>query len=98
MSTSDFYARRRTLRVHDAIYAFKDGIIGLGRRATDAIGTWNRRRADRAAFMNLLEKEEWVYRDMGIHRGDVEWAARLPLHINASRELEKLRARNMQGR
>lgn len=55
-------------------------------------------RQDREAFLNLLGREEWMYRDMGIHKADVEWAAHLPMHINAARELEALRSRNMQGR
>ncbi|QKV19736.1 hypothetical protein [Oricola thermophila] len=67
-------------------------------RFVRAINAWHVRRRDRAAFMNLLDKEEWVYEDMGIGRADVEWAARLPLHVNASLELEKLRARNAMGR
>jgi uncharacterized protein YjiS (DUF1127 family) len=63
-----------------------------------AVATWDRHRRDRAAFRALLGKEDWVFRDMGIHRGDVEWASRLPMHVNASEELEKLRARSMMGR
>jgi uncharacterized protein YjiS (DUF1127 family) len=62
-----------------------------------AIATWNKRRRDRAAFLQLLGKEDWVYDDLGIHRGDVEWASRLPMHMNAAKELEKLRARSMMG-
>lgn len=46
---------------------------------------------NRQAFKALLGKEEWVYRDMGISKADVEWAAQLPLHINAAQELEKAR-------
>lgn len=49
---------------------------------------------DRKAFMNLVGKEDWIYSDMGVHRGDVEWAATLPLNINAAKELEKIRGRN----
>ena len=57
-----------------------------------------RRRLDRQAFLVLLGKEDWVYRDMGISRADVEWAARLPPHINAARELDRLRDRSVMGR
>ncbi len=63
-----------------------------------AVATWDKHRRNRAAFRALLGKEDWVFRDMGIHRGDVEWASRLPMHVNASEELEKLRARSMMGR
>lgn len=53
---------------------------------------------DREAFKTLLGKEDWVLSDMGVHRGDVEYLANQPLHINAARELEDIRARSMQGR
>ncbi len=70
----------------------------LGRLATD----WLKARAahhsevnqqwqNRQAFKNLLGKEDWVYRDMGISKADVEWAAKLPLQINAAQELQKVR-------
>lgn len=73
----------------------------LGSAATGIVAAIRRRyarRRDRAAFMALLGKEDWVYGDLGISRADVEWAARLPLHVNATRELERLRAFSMQGR
>ncbi|MEO1700565.1 MAG: hypothetical protein AAFR71_00815 [Pseudomonadota bacterium] len=53
---------------------------------------------DRQAFNSLLGKEEWVLNDIGVHRGDVEYLARQPLHVNAAKELEKIRANVMQGR
>lgn len=67
-------------------------------RIVRAVATWDKHRRDRAAFRALLGKEDWVFRDIGIHRGDVEWASRLPMHVSASEELEKLRTRNMTGR
>lgn len=57
-----------------------------------------RQRLDRQAYRALLGKEDWVYRDMGVSRADVEWAAGLPLHVNAARELERVRARTSMGR
>jgi len=57
-----------------------------------------RQRLDRQAYRALLGKEDWVYKDMGVSRADVEWAARLPLHMNAARELERLSSRNRMGR
>ena len=60
--------------------------------------TRRQQRQDREAFLNLLGREEWVYHDMGISKADAEWASRLPLHINAARELEAIRRRNVQGR
>ena len=67
------------------------------RASVSALGRWHKQRRDRAAFMNLLGKEEWVYRDLGIHRGDVEWASRLPMHVNAALELEKMRDRSLRN-
>lgn len=52
---------------------------------------------DRDAFRTLVGREDWVYRDMGVHRGDVEHLAGAPLHVNAARELERLRAHARAG-
>lgn len=62
-----------------------------------ALRRWNKQRRDRAAFMTLVGKEEWVYRDLGISRGDVEWAARQPMHVNAAKELEEIRMQSRRG-
>lgn len=81
----------------------------LVRRLVDAAARWigqrraiaaelRRQRLEREAFRALLGKEDWVYRDMGTNRADVEWAARLPMHINAARELDRLRDRARMGR
>lgn len=72
----------------------KDWFIARAKRHAEIQRQWE----DREAFRNLLDKEEWVYRDMGIHRGDVEYLANQPLHVNASRELEKIKRANMLGR
>ncbi|QDL94646.1 hypothetical protein FDP22_22505 (plasmid) [Paroceanicella profunda] len=47
-------------------------------------------RLDRAAFRGLLYKDEWVLRDLGVTRHDVEQAAGLPLSCNAAEELQRL--------
>ena len=75
-----------------------DGIAAIGRNWLANHLRHRQQRIDRDAFLALLGKEGWVYRDMGVSRADVEWAARLPLHVNAGRELEKLRARSGMGR
>jgi len=83
--------------------------VTLARRLTDAAARWldarralaaerRRQRLNRQAFRALLGKEDWVYRDMGTTKADVEWAAGLPLEANASRELERLRDRAQMGR
>ncbi len=71
-----------------------DQLLGLVSKAIDAHRLHRQQKLDRKAFMNLVGKEDWVYRDMGIHSGDVEWASRLPLHINAAKELERIRKAN----
>ncbi|MCR9122035.1 MAG: hypothetical protein NXH91_07150 [Phyllobacteriaceae bacterium] len=81
----------------------------LARRLADRALAWldhrreqaaerRRHRLDREAYRALLGKEDWVYDDMGVTRADVEWAARLPLHMNAARELDRLSSRNRMGR
>jgi len=62
------------------------------------IALTNAQYLDRQSFKTLLGKEDWVFDDMGVHRGDVEYLARAPLHVNAARELEKLHAGNQAGR
>lgn len=55
-------------------------------------------RARRAAFDAIKDHDAWIYRDIGISQADVEWASHQPLHVDAGRELERLRARNSLGR
>lgn len=86
-STPGALARRLTERA----------LAWLDRRRSQA-AEHRRQRLDRAAYRALLGKEEWVYEDMGVTRADVEWAARLPLHVNAARELDRLSSRNRMGR
>lgn len=86
----------------DVVEFRSSGIIGIAfnrvlkfvARAIDAHCTRRQQKIDRKAFLNLVGKEDWIYDDMGVHRGDVEWAATLPLNINAAKELEKIRGRN----
>ena len=71
--------------------------ISAAKASVSALVRWQRQRRDRAAFMALLGKEDWVYRDLGVHRGDVEWASRLPMNVNAALELEKMRNRSLRN-
>ncbi|WP_144291577.1 DUF1127 domain-containing protein [Rhodoligotrophos appendicifer] len=50
------------------------------------IQNWRTRRQLRT----LTELEESTLKDIGITRGDVIWAMSLPLHLNASAELNKI--------
>lgn len=97
MTSIEFHNAQRQLR-HRLISATAHTVVRIATRSAQAISTWHRRRRDRAAFMQLLGKEDWVYRDMGITRADAEWAAGLPKQVNAAKELEMLRARGMMGR
>lgn len=97
MTSIEFHTMQRQMRARL--------LSAITRRATEtakalfrAIADWRRRRLDRAAFLQLLDREEWIYEDIGISRADVEWAAHLPRRVNAAKELEKLRAFSMMGR
>lgn len=97
MTSLEFHSSQRRARSL-LTAALTQAAVRWTHRAIHAVIEWRRQRRDRAAFLHLIGKEDWVYRDMGIHRGDVEWASRLPLHVNAAQELEKLRARYNMGR
>lgn len=47
----------------------------------------HRRRESRDAFKHLLSLDDALLRDVGVSRADVEWAAQLPLKVNAARAL-----------
>ena len=97
------------MTICDQDYAHHDRSSTVARRVLDAATAWlNDRRAlaaqrrqdqlNRQAFKALLGKEDWVYQDMGVSKADVEWAAKLPPHINAARELDRIRDRTRMGR
>ena len=54
----------------------------------DAIRTRRQRKLDRAAVQHMLGLEDYMLRDIGLTRADIEWANRLPLSVNAATELE----------
>lgn len=97
------------MTVCDQDYVHYERTGGIARRIVQSLAAWlderrvaaARRRKDRLnrqAFRALLGKEDWVYRDMGVSKADVEWAANLPPHINAARELDRIRDRARLGR
>lgn len=47
----------------------------------------------RNSFKTLLQLDENMLEDVGMTRGDIRWAARLPLSVNASLELRKIAER-----
>lgn len=98
MTTIDLFQRAHTTREGRNIALILTGLLTKAATLTlRLIYNRYRQRRDRTAFMTLLGKEEWVYRDLGVSRGDVEWAARLPKNVNAARELEKIRAASRHG-
>lgn len=54
----------------------------------NAIRASRQRRLDRAAVQYMLGLEDYMLRDIGLTRADVEWANQLPLSVNAATELE----------
>jgi uncharacterized protein YjiS (DUF1127 family) len=66
------------------------GFSPLGRflrAAIDAVATWRSRRDSRDAFTNLRYQDDRILADIGVLRDEVEWAARLPLDVDASSAL-----------
>lgn len=57
------------------------------RAAIDAVAAWRSRRDSRDAFANLLYQDDRVLADIGVLRDEVEWAARLPLDMDAAAAL-----------
>lgn len=51
-------------------------------------------RRDRMAFARMLTLDDSMLRDIGVHRGDVEWAARLPLSQNGGAALHRIAREN----
>lgn len=47
----------------------------------------------RDAFKMLHRLDNRQLKDIGVTRGDITWASNLPLEVNASAELQKLRSR-----
>ncbi|MCP5071896.1 MAG: DUF1127 domain-containing protein [Rhodobacteraceae bacterium] len=46
-------------------------------------------RVSRAAFMSTVHLDDALLNDIGVTREEVEWAARLPLSVNAARALHR---------
>jgi len=97
MTSIEFHNTQKQLRGQMTSAATR-AVVRAVTQTARAFADWRKRRRDRAAFLQLLGKEDWVYEDLGISRADAEWAAGLPMQINAARELENLRARGMMGR
>jgi uncharacterized protein YjiS (DUF1127 family) len=62
--------------------------IELAQSIRSAIAQRRSQRRDRDAFMQLVWQEDRIFSDIGYTRADVNWAANLPIHMNAAKELQ----------
>ena len=53
----------------------------------------HRQRIEREAFRRVLALDEHMLKDIGVTRGDVIWAANLPIERSAARELQRISRR-----
>jgi uncharacterized protein YjiS (DUF1127 family) len=51
----------------------------------------------RRTIASLAEHDDALLRDIGVTRGEIDWAANLPLHVNAAHELEARSYRRRRG-
>jgi uncharacterized protein YjiS (DUF1127 family) len=90
---------RRTVIKKDAarVLTLLTAIRTLMFRARGAIVTYRENRTTRRAFMNTLRLDEKMLDDIGVTREEVEWAASLPLRVNASHALYTIARRRRSG-
>ena len=65
---------------------------GVFRQALDGWHHRAERRERRRAFLNIASLDDRALADIGLTRGEVETAARLPLEINASLAVRQMAA------
>lgn len=56
----------------------------------EALARYRKNRVRRKKFKNLLDLNDQMLSDIGVHRGEVELAANLPLSVNAATELQRM--------
>lgn len=67
-----------------------DGVFGrLRQRFGSALRRWSERRVNRATFLRLRDLDDRQLRDIGLTRGEVDWAASLPLWRDAGLEAKQ---------
>ena len=75
----------------------KKGLLNLPRRLfssmQDYIVTRYNQHIDRQAFNYLLSIDDSLLKDIGVTRGDINWASQLPLSEDAAKEIEKIARR-----
>ena len=74
-------------------YRARAFVVGQAVRIFDTFASMLRERRQRRKLRRLADAEQWILDDIGIGRGDLDWALHLPMHVSASREIEKLRDR-----
>lgn len=71
-----------------SVYTF---ITWVYEKAARYLETRRLHRERRNAFKTLLSLDARALSDIGLNQGDVSWASHLPLCVNASNELQKIR-------
>ena len=74
---------------HATHYHRSDSAPGVSSRLRQILRNWQARRK----VSNLQDLDDRMLADIGVSRAEVEWAARLPLALNAAHELQSLSAR-----
>lgn len=72
-------------------------VSGLFNAFRALVSQYEEFRDRRDSFKALLQLDENMLQDIGMTRGDIRWAARLPLSMNAALELRKLTERRRIG-
>lgn len=65
-------------------------VTGLFGAVRAVVSQYEEFRDRRDSFKALLLLDERMLEDIGMTRGDIRWAARLPLSVNASLELRRV--------
>jgi len=92
MSFTPYSNVKTAHRIRLALHEIADGIRHLFQATVEDRRVKRQQRIDRDAFLNMITLDERMLKDIGIRQEDVHWASSLPLHLNAARELEKLRS------
>jgi uncharacterized protein YjiS (DUF1127 family) len=64
-------------------------LTASGIQGDSLVGRFLRNWRARKAVTRLQDYDDAILRDIGVQRGDVQWAARLPLSVNAALALEE---------
>ncbi len=93
VSTSEVQAPHATKNSSEFSVIIQPVLSGIAALA-DYVATRSRQKTDRQAFDTMLTLEEYILKDIGVTRGDVVWASKLPLSRNAALELDIIARHN----